>query len=80
MSIFPDFRNTVKPMPNVTLKVHPRELVGNDCHFCGLCGGWIEGTMNESYEDSIGPLCGRRGTVMSCRRCGWELKFVGMYS
>ena len=49
-------------------------------HKCPMCKGWIEGAPNEYREDTIGPLCGRRGTTSHCRRCGWEIGFSGMMS
>lgn len=49
-------------------------------HFCPICKGWVEGEPDERREDTIGPLCGRRGIVASCRRCGWEIDFNGMVS
>lgn len=47
---------------------------------CTYCNGWIEGRPYEYYESDLGPLCGRRGTVSSCRRCGREIGFSGMVS
>jgi hypothetical protein len=47
---------------------------------CRYCDGWIEGKAYEYFEDDIGPLCGRRGTVSACIRCGNEIGFSGMVS
>lgn len=47
---------------------------------CRYCKGWIEGEPYEYHEDDIGPLCGRRGDVFSCIRCGNEIGFCGMVS
>jgi hypothetical protein len=49
-------------------------------HKCYGCGGWIEGDANEYHEDTIGPLCGRRGRSSHCRRCGLEIDFFGAMS
>ena len=46
-------------------------------HYCPKCGGWIEGHANQFREDTLGPLCGRRGTTYHCRRCGYEIGFTG---
>lgn len=49
-------------------------------YFCNYCNGWINGHPYEYHEDDIGPLCGRRGIVSSCIRCGHEIAFSGMVS
>lgn len=49
-------------------------------YYCDDCKGWIAGYPYEYREDDIGPLCGRRGTVFSCIRCGNEIGFNGMVS
>lgn len=49
-------------------------------YFCRFCEGWIEGDAYEYRENTIGPLCGRDGTVYSCIRCGHELGFSGRVS
>ena len=51
-----------------------------DFYYCLHCNGWIEGIPFEHHEDDIGPLCGRRGIVSSCIRCGNEIGFSGMVS
>ena len=47
---------------------------------CAYCKGWIEGRPSQYEESNLGPLCGRRGTVYSCIRCGHELGFEGIMS
>lgn len=47
---------------------------------CRFCKGWIDGHPYEHYESDLGPLCGRRGYVSSCIRCGNEIAFCGMVS
>jgi len=47
---------------------------------CQFCKGWIEGRPYEYQENTIGPLCGRKGYVSSCIRCGNEIGFSGMVS
>jgi hypothetical protein len=49
-------------------------------HFCKRCEGWIEGRAGTQSEDTIGPLCGRRGHSTYCLRCGHEISFFGMMS
>ena len=46
-------------------------------HFCSQCAGWVEGMPQERNEADMGMLCGRRGVVTTCRRCGHELGFFG---
>jgi len=53
---------------------------GKQYYYCRYCEGWIEGQMSYSREDTIGPLCGRRGEARGCIRCQNELEFFGMYS
>jgi hypothetical protein len=49
-------------------------------YHCNYCKGWIHGHPYEYHQDDIGPLCGRRGYVSSCIRCGNEIAFCGMVS
>jgi hypothetical protein len=49
-------------------------------HHCSRCGGWIEGTAEIKYINTIGPLSGREGEAYICRRCGGEISFFGKYS
>ena len=49
-------------------------------YHCQYCEGWIEGSPSQHNEDTIGPLCGRRGTVTVCCRCTHEIGFCGMVS
>jgi len=53
---------------------------GERYYYCRYCEGWIEGQMSYRREDTIGPLCGRRGEARGCIRCNNELEFFGMYS
>jgi len=57
-----------------------KELDHRTYYYCRECKGWIEGKPTEYHEDNIGPLCGRRGTVTACIRCGDEIGFCGMVS
>lgn len=47
---------------------------------CTYCDGWIEGSPDSKQENTLGPLCGRCGTVLSCIRCGQEIDFFGVIS
>ena len=49
-------------------------------YYCDICEGWIEGYAYQYEEDDLGPLCGRKGTVSSCIRCGHEIGFSGIVS
>lgn len=49
-------------------------------HFCPSCMGWVEGKPDMLREDTSGPLCGRKGTSTSCRRCGRKIGFFGSVS
>ena len=51
-------------------------------YYCTYCGGWVEGQVEESYEDTLGrySMAGRKGIVFGCKRCGRELGFVGVIS
>lgn len=49
-------------------------------YHCRYCKGWIEGKPYQYHESNLGPLCGRRGEVSSCIRCGHEIGFSGMVS
>ena len=52
-----------------------------DCMFyCQYCEGWIKGQPTEYQEDTLGPLCGRRGIASYCIRCGNEIDFYGVMS
>lgn len=44
------------------------------------CKGWIEGEPSHFREDTMGPLCGRRGYSDHCIRCGHEIHFSGAVS
>ena len=49
-------------------------------YYCRFCEGWIEGEPNAYDEDTMGPLCGRRGVASHCKRCGEEINFCGVIS
>jgi hypothetical protein len=51
-------------------------------YFCSSreCDGWIEGFPNQYNENTLGPLCGRDGKVIKCKRCGYEISFIGYMS
>lgn len=67
---------------------HLREADGivNDAwlefHFCPDCDGWIEGHAQEFKVNTLdgGRLSGRRGTEYFCRRCGYQIAFMGIMS
>lgn len=44
------------------------------------CGGWIEGRYETTKDDTIDILCGRKGRVHRCRKCGKEVGFDGSFS
>jgi len=64
------------------IEMHKADVKFRETQFynCKYCKGWIEGEPYQYHEDNIGPLCGRRGTVYSCIRCGREIGFSGMVS
>ncbi len=41
------------------------------------CDGWIHGDPIMDFEDTLGPLAGRRGHSYRCRRCRREIAFDG---
>lgn len=47
---------------------------------CKHCNSIIIGMPISDEEDTIGPLCGRRGYSLECGHCHSELKFSGMVS
>lgn len=47
-------------------------------YHCPKCGGWIEGFTVHHGEHTLGPLSGRSGYAEDCKRCGYELTFVGI--
>lgn len=51
-------------------------------HHCYRCGGWIPGRASMFHENTHAPhqLAGRKGQAYHCRRCGWEVAFVGLMS
>jgi hypothetical protein len=53
---------------------------GIEYHYCPECKGWIEGSPNEFKVDTLAPLVGRRGIEYYCKRCGYELAFIGIMS
>jgi hypothetical protein len=55
-------------------------LGDKEWHKCSMCKGWVEGRAGQRREDSMGILCGRRGRVTYCQRCGHEIGFFGMVS
>jgi len=77
--------NVIKELPNGTEVRGDTAFLDDGKTFkqwykCERCEGWVEGEPDEYNEDTIGPLCGRRGTVTSCKRCGWEISFWGEQS
>jgi hypothetical protein len=63
-----------------SLVVHATKLISGESYHCQFCGGWIDGEPNRFEEDSLAPLAGRKGTVLHCIRCGYEIDFFGMQS
>lgn len=61
-------------------KANGKPIDARILYHCAQCEGWIEGRPYEYREDNIGHLCGRRGTVSCCKRCGTEMGFSGMVS
>lgn len=53
---------------------------GKRWYYCKYCEGWVEGEPWHESEDTIGPLCGRRGHSEVCKRCDNEISFFGMVS
>jgi len=66
--------------PHGTVDDEDRVKESDHLHFCPICKGWVEGKPDQHQEDTMGPMCGRRGNVTSCRRCGWEIDFNGSVS
>lgn len=64
----------------IELANNKQEWDEREFYHCRNCDGWIEGKPYEYKENSMGILCGRRGTTSSCNRCGDELGFSGMVS
>jgi len=69
----------IPPAKNEDLLIYPTPLERLSYH-CPYCDGWIEGSPIREEENTIGPLCGRSGVVLYCRRCGEEIGFFGEMS
>lgn len=51
-------------------------------HFCPKCEGWIEGDANKYPVNTLDSrhLAGRQGDEYYCRRCGYQIAFIGLMS
>lgn len=75
------FKTARKPIKDL-IDAHKagKDVDHRSFYHCMFCKGWIEGKPYEYREDTLGPLCGRSGSVFSCIRCGCEIGFSGMVS
>lgn len=58
------------------------EVTFHKFHHCPKCDGWIEGWPNQYNVNTLEPshLAGRQGREYHCRRCGYEIGFIGRMS